>query len=58
MIFGLLKMHVMHLADILLIAEAKKLCGNGNYADIGVFHPVKHIACGEGGMLTTNSKNI
>ncbi|CAM1354975.1 UDP-4-amino-4,6-dideoxy-N-acetyl-beta-L-altrosamine transaminase [Tenacibaculum halocynthiae] len=35
-------------------------CGNGNYADIGVFsfHPVKHIACGEGGMLTTNSKEI
>jgi len=36
----------------------KNFCGNGNYADIGVFsfHPVKHIACGEGGMLTTNSK--
>ena len=35
-------------------------CGNGKYADIGVFsfHPVKHIACGEGGMLTTNSKKI
>ena len=35
-------------------------CGNGNYADIGVFsfHPVKHIACGEGGMITTNSKKI
>ena len=35
-------------------------CGNGNYADIGVFsfHPVKHIACGEGGMLTTNSEKI
>jgi len=35
----------------------KNFCGNGNYADIGVFsfHPVKHIACGEGGMLTTNS---
>ena len=27
----------------------KQMCGNGNYADIGVFsfHPVKHIACGE-----------
>lgn len=38
----------------------KQLCGNGNYADIGVFsfHPVKHIACGEGGMITTNSKEI
>tara|TARA_B110000046_G_C13010955_1_gene406646 strand:- start:1073 stop:2221 length:1149 start_codon:yes stop_codon:yes gene_type:complete len=35
-------------------------CGNGNYADISVFsfHPVKHIACGEGGMLTTNSKEL
>ena len=35
-------------------------CGNGNYADIGVFsfHPVKHIACGEGGMLTTNSEKL
>ncbi len=38
----------------------KNYCGNGNYADIGVFsfHPVKHIACGEGGMITTNSKSI
>ena len=38
----------------------KNFCGNGNYADIGVFsfHPVKHIACGEGGMLTTNSKEL
>jgi UDP-4-amino-4,6-dideoxy-N-acetyl-beta-L-altrosamine transaminase len=35
-------------------------CGNGYYADIGVFsfHPVKHIACGEGGMVTTNSEEI
>ena len=40
--------------------EEKNFCGNGNYADIGVFsfHPVKHIACGEGGMLTTNSKEL
>jgi UDP-4-amino-4,6-dideoxy-N-acetyl-beta-L-altrosamine transaminase len=43
--------------------DSKKMvqkCGNGNYADIGVFsfHPVKHIACGEGGMLTTNSEKI
>ena len=38
----------------------KNYCGNGSYADIGVFsfHPVKHIACGEGGMLTTNSKEL
>ena len=38
----------------------KQMCGNGKYADIGVFsfHPVKHIACGEGGMLTTNSELV
>ena len=38
----------------------KNFCGNGIYSDIGVFsfHPVKHIACGEGGMLTTNSKKL
>ena len=38
----------------------KNFCGNGNYSDIGVFsfHPVKHIACGEGGMVTTNSKEL
>lgn len=31
--------------------------GNGKYADISVFsfHPVKHLATGEGGMLTTNN---
>jgi UDP-4-amino-4,6-dideoxy-N-acetyl-beta-L-altrosamine transaminase len=40
--------------------EVKNFCGNGRYSDIGVFsfHPVKHIACGEGGMLTTNSKEL
>ncbi|HIE46162.1 MAG TPA: UDP-4-amino-4,6-dideoxy-N-acetyl-beta-L-altrosamine transaminase [Flavobacteriaceae bacterium] len=38
----------------------KQYCGNGNYADIGIFsfHPVKHIACGEGGMVTTNNKTV
>jgi UDP-4-amino-4,6-dideoxy-N-acetyl-beta-L-altrosamine transaminase len=38
----------------------KQMCGSGNYADIGVFsfHPVKHIACGEGGMVTTNSEAL
>ncbi|MFV0571568.1 MAG: UDP-4-amino-4,6-dideoxy-N-acetyl-beta-L-altrosamine transaminase [Xanthomarina gelatinilytica] len=37
-----------------------QMCGNGNYADVGVFsfHPVKHIACGEGGMVTTNSEEL
>lgn len=31
-------------------------CGNGNFADLAIFsfHPVKHIASGEGGMITTN----
>lgn len=38
----------------------KNNTGNGNYADLAVFsfHPVKHIACGEGGMITTNSKTL
>jgi len=38
----------------------KQMCGNGTYADIGIFsfHPVKHIACGEGGMVTTNSEKL
>ena len=38
----------------------KQMCGNGNYADLGIFsfHPVKHIACGEGGMVTTNSEKL
>lgn len=35
-------------------------CGSSNYADMGVFsfHPVKPIACGEGGMVTTNSEDL
>src|SRR5690554_147167 len=35
-------------------------CGNGRYADCAVFsfHPVKHIACGEGGMVTTNDSKL
>lgn len=35
-------------------------CGNGNYANLSIFsfHPVKHIACGEGGMITTNDEKI
>ncbi|HEU4903706.1 MAG TPA: UDP-4-amino-4,6-dideoxy-N-acetyl-beta-L-altrosamine transaminase, partial [Flavisolibacter sp.] len=38
----------------------KQLCGNGVYADMGIFsfHPVKHIACGEGGMVTTNDEAL
>ncbi|WP_375560720.1 UDP-4-amino-4,6-dideoxy-N-acetyl-beta-L-altrosamine transaminase [Bernardetia sp. OM2101] len=35
-------------------------CGNGAYADLAIFsfHPVKHIASGEGGMITTNDKDL
>lgn len=35
-------------------------CGNSHYADLAIFsfHPVKHIACGEGGMVTTNNKDL
>ncbi|MCE7995969.1 MAG: UDP-4-amino-4,6-dideoxy-N-acetyl-beta-L-altrosamine transaminase [Roseivirga sp.] len=35
-------------------------CGNGNFADLAIFsfHPVKHIAAGEGGMITTNNEAL
>lgn len=38
----------------------KQRCGNGQFADCAIFsfHPVKHIACGEGGMITTNDRDI
>ncbi|SKB37018.1 hypothetical protein SAMN05660776_0776 [Salegentibacter holothuriorum] len=38
----------------------KQFCGNGNFADLAIFsfHPVKHIACGEGGMITTNNDKL
>ena len=38
----------------------KQTCGNGNFADLAIFsfHPVKHIACGEGGMITTNNQEL
>jgi UDP-4-amino-4,6-dideoxy-N-acetyl-beta-L-altrosamine transaminase len=38
----------------------KQNCGNGNYADLAIFsfHPVKHIATGEGGMITTNNEEL
>lgn len=37
-----------------------QFCGSSNYADLTVFsfHPVKHIAAGEGGMITTNDKTL
>lgn len=36
----------------------KSRCGSGEYAELAIFsfHPVKHIACGEGGMITTNNE--
>ena len=38
----------------------KQKSGNGQYADISIFsfHPVKHIATGEGGMATTNNTEL
>lgn len=35
-------------------------CGNGKFAELAIFsfHPVKHIACGEGGMVTTNDEDL
>lgn len=41
-------------------SNKKHLCGNSEYADLAIFsfHPVKHIACGEGGMVTTNDEEL
>jgi UDP-4-amino-4,6-dideoxy-N-acetyl-beta-L-altrosamine transaminase len=38
----------------------KRYCGDGAFADLAIFsfHPVKHIATGEGGMITTNSREL
>ncbi|MEZ4792886.1 MAG: UDP-4-amino-4,6-dideoxy-N-acetyl-beta-L-altrosamine transaminase [Gelidibacter sp.] len=35
-------------------------CGNGHFANLAIFsfHPVKHIATGEGGMITTNDERL
>lgn len=35
-------------------------CGSGEFADLAIFsfHPVKHIAAGEGGMITTNDEEL
>lgn len=40
--------------------KEEQSCGNGKFADLAIFsfHPVKHIACGEGGMITTNSEQL
>jgi len=39
---------------------AGQKCGNGKFADLAIFsfHPVKHIAAGEGGMITTNDERL
>jgi len=38
----------------------KHNCGSGEFADLAIFsfHPVKHIATGEGGMITTNNEDL
>jgi len=38
----------------------KVLSGSGQYSDLVCFsfHPVKHIACGEGGMITTQNEDL
>jgi UDP-4-amino-4,6-dideoxy-N-acetyl-beta-L-altrosamine transaminase len=35
-------------------------CGSGEFADLAIFsfHPVKHIASGEGGMISTNDEAL
>jgi UDP-4-amino-4,6-dideoxy-N-acetyl-beta-L-altrosamine transaminase len=40
--------------------DREQRCGNGQFADLAIFsfHPVKHIATGEGGMITTNSEQL
>jgi len=41
-------------------SSEKVYCGNGDYSDLTIFsfHPVKHIATGEGGMITTNNEEL
>jgi UDP-4-amino-4,6-dideoxy-N-acetyl-beta-L-altrosamine transaminase len=38
----------------------KRFCGGGQLAELAIFsfHPVKHIATGEGGMITTNDAQL
>lgn len=38
--------------------NVRQRCGNSAHADLAIFsfHPVKHIACGEGGMVVTNDE--
>jgi len=41
-------------------AGEKRPCGSGQLAELAIFsfHPVKHIATGEGGMVTTNDEAL
>lgn len=38
----------------------RRQCGSGQLAELAIFsfHPVKHIATGEGGMITTNDETL
>jgi UDP-4-amino-4,6-dideoxy-N-acetyl-beta-L-altrosamine transaminase len=47
-------------AEVTLPNGKKYSTGNGEYNDLSIFsfHPVKHIASGEGGMVTTNSQDL
>lgn len=40
--------------------QQQVMSGSGQYADLAIFsfHPVKHIAAGEGGMITTNNESL
>ncbi|MDE0558594.1 UDP-4-amino-4,6-dideoxy-N-acetyl-beta-L-altrosamine transaminase [Algoriphagus sp. NF] len=40
--------------------QKQVISGSGQYADLAIFsfHPVKHIAAGEGGMITTNNEEL
>lgn len=40
--------------------QQQVMSGSGQYADLAIFsfHPVKHIAAGEGGMITTNKEEL
>jgi hypothetical protein len=40
--------------------QKQVMSGSGQYADLAIFsfHPVKHIAAGEGGMITTNNEEL
>ena len=40
--------------------DTTHFCGDGSLAELAIFslHPVKHIAAGEGGVITTNNENL